>query len=294
MPPDKITGLVKLTRPQNAAGSVLTYFVGYFFAASTVYADLFLSLFILLLLHSFATVQNDIEDFEIDRVNKRTGILQDNSITLNQAKLFCKLLIAAAVVLAVVSGQKRLNLIVIIGLLIVAGLYNLNPVRASKRPVTSIAFMGLCYGALPLIYGYLVGGGKFSAKFILLGCLFFIARASTSILKDYKDAKGDKAHNKKTFYLRYGAKTTAWVSILGASIAYIGLVAMMLASETSSWLFYLALVLAVLLAILSIVLRVGLAKTNNEKSLNKLFTSIFYRHNQFEGALVLCLILSSK
>jgi 4-hydroxybenzoate polyprenyltransferase len=291
---DKINGLVQLTRPENASGSALTYLIGYFFAASGIKAELFIGLFILLLLHSFATVQNDIEDFEIDRANKRTGILQDNSITLNQARLFCKLLVAAAVVLAVFSDQKRLNFIVIVGLSIVAGFYNLNPVRASKRPVTSIAFMGLCYGALPLIYGYLVGGGKFSAKFILLGCLFFIARASTSILKDYKDAKGDKAYNKKTFYLRYGAKTTARVSILGASVAYIGLVAMMLVSETSSWLFYLALVLAVLLAILSIVLRVRLAKNNNEKSLNKLFTRIFYRHNQFEGALVLCLILSSK
>jgi 4-hydroxybenzoate polyprenyltransferase len=169
---DKINGLVQLTRPENASGSALTYLIGYFFAASGIKAELFIGLFILLLLHSFATVQNDIEDFEIDRANKRTGILQDNSITLNQARLFCKLLVAAAVVLAVFSDQKRLNFIVIVGLSIVAGFYNLNPVRASKRPVTSIAFMGLCYGALPLIYGYLVGGGKFSAKFILLGCLY--------------------------------------------------------------------------------------------------------------------------
>jgi 4-hydroxybenzoate polyprenyltransferase len=293
MPLDDIKGLVKLTRPENAFGSVVTYFVGYFFAATSVRSSLFVGLLILLLLHSFATVQNDVEDFEIDKSNKRTGLIQEKSLSLHQAQLFCKLLVLGALTLALFSTQRRLNLAVIAGLLLIAGIYNLNPVRASKRPVISIVLMGLCYGALPLIYGYLVGGGKVSVEFIVLAILFLVARGSTSILKDYKDAKGDSAHNKRTFYLAYGAKATAAVSIVGAAVAYVTFIALLFTVSTINAPFIISIALVVLLAILSIIQRYKLTKTNDEKKLDKIFHQVFYRQNQFEGALVLCLILSS-
>ncbi len=285
---------VQLTRPQNVSGSVITYCIGYFFAIHTLSPDFFVGLIILLALHSLATLQNDIEDFEIDKANKRQSVLQDHHLSISGAKFFVQALVLMAVVFALLSSHRRIHLTVILGLLLVAWLYNLNPIRASKKPIASILIMGLCYGALPFIYGYLVASGKpLSATFLLLAILFFLARISTAIMKDYKDVKGDKLFNKKTFYLRYGANLTAWTSFITAVIAYIGIIGMLLLRSRTVALFV-TLLLVIILALRSTMLRLALTKTKNEKKLNVIFHKSVFGHNQFEAAVLLCLILSSK
>ena len=155
--------------------------------------------------------------------------------------------------------------------------------------------MGLCYGALPFIYGYLLANGNFkSAGFLLMALFWFLTRVSTAIMKDYKDATGDRLFNKKTFYLRYGGDMTAWVSIITSTIAYIGVVAVLLLLEPKTIVLFITLALASLLASRNIMLRLSLTKTRSEKRLNSIFHKSVFRHNQFEAAVLLCLVLSSK
>lgn len=290
-----VQAYVQLTRPQNATSGLLTYSIGYFLVASGLGLDYFTSLIILLVLHSLATVQNDIEDFEIDRANKRRGALQEQSLSLPSAKLFVQALAFTALIVALLSPNRRLYIIVFMGLLVLAWLYNLNPIRVSKRPILSIVFMGLCYGTLPLVFGYLVAGGSLkSTYFLTLAFLWFLVRFSTSIMKDYKDAKGDKIFNKNTFYLRYGRVTTGWTSIATSIISYVGIVVMLAIFSNKGMASTIALILASLLAFRGISLRLKLPKTSNEKQLNTIFHKCFFGHNQFEAAVLICLILSSK
>lgn len=290
-----VQAYVQLTRPQNATGGLLTYSIGYFLVASTLGLDYFTGLIILLVLHSLATVQNDIEDFEIDRANKRKGALQEQSLSLPSAKLFVQVLAFTALVVALLSPNRKLYIIVFTGLLLLAWLYNLNPIRVSKRPILSIVFMGLCYGALPLVFGYLVAGGNLANPyFLILALLWFIVRFSTSIMKDYKDAKGDKMFNKNTFYLRYGRMVTGWTSITMSIIAYTGIILVLAVHSSKGIASHTALALAVLLALRGIILRLKLVKTSSEKQLNIIFHKCVFGHNQFEVAVLLCLILSLR
>lgn len=295
LPRSTIQSYVQLTRPQNVSGSVLTYCIGYALVAGSVSYDFFVGLVILLALHSLATIQNDIEDFEIDKVNKRETALLSGSLSVANAKFFVRALTFTVLVLALLSPHRRLHLIAIAGLLLVAWVYNLNPIRASKKPIMSIAIMGLSYGVLPFAYGYFVAQGSITANYILALVLFwFFARFSTAILKDYKDAVGDKKYNKDTFYLHYGGRTTAWTSIITSLIAYIGLITLILVLKTGPFIFSFALALGGFLALRGILLRFNLTKTRDENELNRIFHQVVFGHNQFEGAILLCLILSSK
>ena len=286
---------VNITRPQNASGSVITYFIGFFLATNSISIDFFIGLLILLALHSLATIQNDVEDFEIDQANKRSSILQSRSISLADARFFIFALVFAALIFAFISPHKKLNLIAIAGLMAIAWVYNLQPFRASKRPVMSISIMGICYGVLPFVYGYLLGDGDYRQwYFLALLPFWFLARFSTAILKDYKDAAGDKKFQKDTFYLHFGSILTAWTSIVAALVSYFGIIMILTLTLNKNTMFYIFMALAALLAIKALLLRFSLLETTNEKTLNSIFHKTVFRHNQFEGALLLCLILSSR
>jgi len=294
LPKSTIQSYVELTRPKNVSGSVITYFIGYFLAASNIHLDFLIGLFILLLLHSFATVQNDVEDFEIDKANQRISALQNHSLSFDQAKSLIQILAIFALGFALLSPHKKLHVTAVAGLLAISWFYNLNPVRASKKPIMSIALMGTCYGALPFIYGYFVAGRKVTVYFLGLVFFFTLARVSTSIMKDYKDAAGDKIFKKDTFYLHYGNKVTAWTSVIASIIAYLGILAVLVKLKSGGVVLSVVLMLAGLLALRSIYLRLGLLKTSIEKKLNSIFHKTIYAHIQFEVAILLCLILSSK
>jgi len=283
---------VQLTRPQNASGSIITYSIGYVLATSSLQANFFIGLLILLALHSLATVHNDIEDFDIDRANKRKSALQDESLSRARARVFVWGLGFISIALALLSSHPVLNIGVITGSLLITWLYNSNPIRASKKPLSSIALMGFCYGTLPFAYGYFIGGGHLHDRFLALAGLLFLARVSTSIMKDYKDVTGDKRSAKQTFYVRYGRTTTARASLLTAILAYTGLLLVVATLKSKNAWFFVALCLGGLLALRAVLLRLQLLKTTKEARLNAIFHQSILSHNQFEAAVLVCLILS--
>ena len=80
-------------RPENVAGSAITFAIGYFLLQNTPLKVGFLvGLYVLMALHAFATVQNDIADFDIDKANKRKSALLDQSISKDKVQLIVKLL----------------------------------------------------------------------------------------------------------------------------------------------------------------------------------------------------------
>src|SRR6266550_1794781 len=220
---EKVNAYINLTRPYNATPTLLAFSVGYIFANSQpITFDFFVGLAILLLVHSMVTVQNDVEDLEIDRSNHAHTALLNQSVSVKNAKAFALGMGGTVICLAIISSSRVIHVVFATALIILSWLYNYKPFRLSQRPIASIFLLGLCYGALPFLYGYLLGGGyiKVSVALLLITSGLFLQRISLSIMKDYKDASGDKLHHKHTFYLTYGKKLTALISSLTVIMAY--------------------------------------------------------------------------
>lgn len=295
VPIKRILGYVRLTRPQNALAAALTYSVGYFFNSTSSLSISFITgLIIILLLHSMATVDNDIQDLEIDLANKRRSALQNKSISVQNAKLFVQTLGLTALLIALLFPPRLINTIVVFVFLFFTWLYNMPPYLASRRPISSILILGLCYGQLPIVYGFVLASGGFDKFFIVFAILWFFVRVSISIMKDYKDSEGDKLFNKQTFYLHFGGKVTAIVSLAFSSIAYLGIVTLLFISKGTSTSFGITLILSGLLALRNIKQRIEVLRVKDEKKLTNIFSKSFIYHNQFEAAVLLCLIFSLK
>jgi 4-hydroxybenzoate polyprenyltransferase len=281
---------VNFTRPANALAVLLGYSAGYFLTPVRLHPAYFISLVILLLLHSAATVQNDIEDIEIDKANRRSSILINNTANKKQAEYLAWALLFAALGLALLSPQRKINLLFIALFFTFSWLYSRPPFSFSRRPVLSILTMGLCYGALPLIYGYAVSAGR-SNYAVWFAVTWFGLRVSTSILKDFKDAPGDKLHGKRTFYLVFGRKATALVSIFMSSCFYLLAIILVITKfGIRPPVIILAIVVSIA-ALRNVMTRLRMLGTQSEKTLAAIFGRSFYQQNQFDALILLCLIV---
>lgn len=282
---------VELTRPQNATAAALAFSIGYFLSQQSALSGAYIiGVVIVLLLHSAVTIQNDIEDLTIDRSNNRLSGLLDKSIDIKSAQALMYLLIVLALGLAILSADRLTNSLYITISLSLAILYNSRPFYFSRRPVASILIMGICYAALPFAYGFSLNNQQVTKTVLVLGLAWFSQRISTSILKDFKDAKGDKLHRKNTFYLAYGYHRTISTSLVCSVAAYAVVIAMLFSKIDFSIVNVSLIAIVVLIAVRNIVTRLRLRNTSSEKLLAGMFRKIFFYQNQFDTAVLLCLI----
>lgn len=197
--------LLVLLRPRNAVPPLLWLLVGYAAGGATNYrsAPLTLCFIGLALLNFFATAQNDLEDFDIDKDSGRRSALTDGRVSKNSLRLIGRFMAGLALVLPLIFWQPRVFWLLLIYLL-VCWLYNSPPAQLSRRPVASITALGLCFAALPFLYGWIISSGPLSSAVIWLIAGGFLLRFSLSALKDYKDYYGDKKNSKQTFLIRFG------------------------------------------------------------------------------------------
>jgi 4-hydroxybenzoate polyprenyltransferase len=289
---NRLVAYIELTRPYNALVFATTFSIGYFWTSSkAIGLDYWAGIIILVLLHSLATIQNDLEDIVIDRANKRSGALINHTITPAQARKGMFILWAAAIFMALIAPQATTHLLVVSVLLLLAWTYNRPPLLLSRKPISSVIVMALSYGLAPLAYGFIVSSHRVPSYMVLLFIFWFILRVSTVILKDYKDAHGDKAHNKRTFYLRYGADATARVSVIAATIGYAGVLALLWRIGQRNTSSYFMLVVATLLGIRNVFFRLKLLAAKDNKERHSIFKRSLSRQTQFELGVIICLLV---
>lgn len=285
----KIHSFVELTRPYNATATLLTFSIGYFlFYPFKLDLNFIIGVIVLLLWHSAATIQNDIQDFEIDKINDPSKPLQSGRITLKEAKKLQYGLIIGALIFALLNFP--IPIIFVLLMLFLAWAYNNPPLLLSRKPISSLVILGIAYGAAPLLYGYALSGKTFQWHFISAVLLWFILRISISIMKDYKDVKGDKVFNKRTFYLEFGDKPIIWLSFLMPVFSYIGII--LLSSGIRSINFGFIIIIAI--AFRNIYIRSELFSKHTDKEANKIFHKAFFGQNQFEAVYLAWLILSPQ
>ncbi len=179
-------------------------------------------LLIIALWYMNGTALNDYADYEIDLINLKgdpNRPLVLGLVTKEELRFLATSYGITAVGLAWLVSPHHAVLVGV--LLILNHSYSLKPLQISRRGGLAPLLLPLGYVALPYFFGYwLVGGAVPSPAWILLAALYlqFMGRI---ILKDYRDVKGDAAHGKRTFLLRYGNSIVCIVS--GTAILTSGL-----------------------------------------------------------------------
>lgn len=283
---------IDIIRPKNVVAMWLAFTVGSLITGSVPLAGFVLGLAILFLIHSAGTLQNDVVDYAVDKSNKVDSVLQNKQLSVNVANYLAIFLYALALLTArYTPSQSGYHLAFACTLVLLCWLYNVPPVRLSHRPIASIIILGLFYSAVPMAYGALLAGASIRLA-VGLAIIWGVLRASTSIMKDYKDVAGDRLHHKKTFLLAYGKKVTAITGVALGLLGYGGATVWLGWSYSRAGWGLLFALGALLAAGWGIVLRTKiLSATISESKL--IFRRSFVVNNLFELGVIGCLLLSS-
>jgi 4-hydroxybenzoate polyprenyltransferase len=170
------------------------------------------------LVHSAITIWNDLEDQAVDELNGIHDLATYRRLGWYRYVVMAVwLMVVAAALLALWLPYAIAVWLAVVGAM--GWIYNARPVQASRRPVASMAILALCYGFVPVAIGISLGPGTVPAAAWLLAAGWTAGRLSLSLLKDYKDARGDAAAAKKTFLLVYGgrwvARSSFWLAVVG-------------------------------------------------------------------------------
>lgn len=249
------------SRPYNALLPLIFVYIGAQIAGAGM-IDIYIAMAVVVLVHSGATLLNDAEDIEVDRTND----VQPSKHNRRTLLVIVAVLVFIAVIVSAVFLPLSTTLYVC-SVLLVSWLYDAKPFQLSRRPIASIVALGVCYGSLPMLLGLSLSGGVDSYTF-LFALVVGVGRASLSMLKDYKDARGDALHNKRTFLLVYGRTQVRRVSVMLACIGYTGVVAYALLYANGR---YVPIVLLALFGVYLIYERLQLNPNKSYSALNDKF-----------------------
>jgi len=223
--------LIKLSRLFDAAFPLVSLFLGVVVIGQLDNLGLFLLMPIVVILNSVVMIWNDIEDREVDADNGRPELARSNTALLQRLNVYLSVLIATSLVLAWLVNIFAFMLV--IATVCITWIYNSRPIQASRRPVLSIIILSGAGAFLPYLFGLSLGGVGDHA--LIAGLFWWLGRISLSVLKDYKDARGDARHHKKTFLLCYGARKVAFVSVIALCVGYGGFLCLMYPLANMSW-----------------------------------------------------------
>lgn len=284
----KVQRNVDLLRIYNASAAVLAFAIGFVYSRNPFGYTFFLGAIFIVLAHCVVTIDNDIEDIEIDQVNDSEKILPQKLISLNEAKLFKNFLLASILVLLFLFPSTY-NFLFVASCLALGWIYNKPPFQISRnRPILSILLLGLTYTALPYLYGVKLSGLEFNISILLIVFFLFLQRISISMLKDFKDEIGDKQFKKQTLYLKVGKRAIVRMSLFFSIISYLGIFTTFFIFKSTN----LFLLFPVIFSVSNILDRFKLLKTNQNDKLNNIFRLSFFGENRFELIFLLWLIFT--
>ncbi|RYX79007.1 hypothetical protein EON76_04845 [bacterium] len=216
--------LVRLSRLFDAAYPIVSVLVGAAIVGKLKTADTILLIIAVAIFNSVAMIWNDIEDKKIDADNGRPELLQSSGSVIHRLQQYT---LGFALLGLAISWYVSLTTFVLgIVVLCVIWLYNSKPVQASRRPVLSIIVLSGAGAFMPYLFGVSqINSHTITPVVIMAGMCWWLGRVSLSLLKDYKDARGDALHHKKTFLLRYGARWVARISVASFVLGYGGFIA---------------------------------------------------------------------
>jgi 4-hydroxybenzoate polyprenyltransferase len=92
--------------------------------------------------------------------------------------------------------------------------YSLKPVQLSRRGGFAQLLLPLGYTVLTFNSGFLLSGGHFTAKVLVLNSALYLHFIARLALKDHRDVVGDRQASKITPVIKYGNRVVAYASLV--------------------------------------------------------------------------------
>ncbi|HKH16349.1 MAG TPA: homogentisate phytyltransferase [Solirubrobacteraceae bacterium] len=171
---------------------------------------------------------NQLEDVEIDRVNKPYLPLAAGELTTTAARRVVAVAFIVPVVLALTQGP--VELVAVLAGLAVGTAYSCPPLRLKRFPalaslsITAVRSLVVNLG-VALHFTRSLGDGAWSVPDPVWALTLFVLPFSfaIAILKDVPDAEGDRRFRIATFTLRLGAGRVLQIGLAALTAAYLGM-----------------------------------------------------------------------
>jgi homogentisate phytyltransferase/homogentisate geranylgeranyltransferase len=221
--------LWRFSRPHTIIGTTVSIVALYLIAVDTLPGlafdgglfDLFWTLVAGLAVNVYIVGINQLEDVEIDRVNKPFLPLAAGEMTIETGRVIVATTAAIAVVLAVTQGT--VETVAVVAGLAVGTAYSLPPLRLKRFAVAA----SLCISGVRSVVVNLGVYAHFSLALGPDGTVSIPAAVwaltVVVILKDVPDAEGDRRFQIMTFTVRVGGAKVLRAGLAVLALAYIGM-----------------------------------------------------------------------
>jgi geranylgeranylglycerol-phosphate geranylgeranyltransferase len=209
-------GYFSIMRPTNAVVAGLAAVIGYFIATSTIIPAVLLLIVIVFLVTAGGNVINDYYDSEIDAINRPDRPIPSGKVKKERAYHFAAALFIAGVVLSLFTNPLCAGIAVFNSVILV--LYASRLKKSFMSGNIAVSYLS----ASIFLFGGALSGPEGLLRLVPLALITFLAMMSRELLKDAEDVEGDRASGAVTYPIRYGIRTTMWVSlffIIGAIVA---------------------------------------------------------------------------
>ena len=213
--------LWRFSRPHTLIGTSLSILGIAAITGTGGAGDLLLTLLAGATVNLFIVGVNQVEDVEIDRINKPFLPIAAGDLPLGRAKA----IVAACAVLPVAMGltQGAVETAAVVLALAVGAAYSVPPLRLKRFPVLAAGSISLVRAVVVnlgvcLHFSDTVPPAVWALTLFVLPFSFAIA-----VLKDVPDAEGDRAHRIFTFTLRLGRERVLRMGLAALTLGYLGM-----------------------------------------------------------------------
>jgi homogentisate phytyltransferase/homogentisate geranylgeranyltransferase len=228
--------LWRFARPHTIIGTAVSIVALYLIAVDTLPGlgltggawDLLWTLVAGLAVNVYIVGINQLEDVEIDRVNKPFLPLAAGDMTQEQARAVVAASAGLAVALAVTQGA--VETVAVVAGLAVGTAYSTPPLRLKRFPaLASLSISGVRSVVVNLgVYAHFslaLGGGRVSipAPVWALTLVVLPFSLAIAVLKDVPDAEGDRRFRIMTFTVRRGGRAVMRAGLAALAAGYLGM-----------------------------------------------------------------------
>jgi homogentisate phytyltransferase / homogentisate geranylgeranyltransferase len=238
-PPLAATSVLwRFSRPHTLVGTTVSILGIYAIAAAELpgvalgdgLVDLVLTLLAGALVNLYIVGLNQIEDVDIDRINKPYLPVAAGDLSLHQARRIVAVSGVVAIVLALTQGW--VELLAVGAAMAIGTAYSSPPLRLKRFPAVAAASISIVRAVVVNVGVYqhfaasLGGRTELSAvpaPIIALTLFVLPFSFAIAVLKDVPDAKGDRRFHIATFTVRLGARPVLWMGLAALTAGYLGM-----------------------------------------------------------------------
>ncbi len=210
-----VPALIRITRPHNAIVAGLTALLGYLIATGTLTSPSLVLAVIVVLITAAGNVINDVDNLEIDRINRPDRPIPSGEISLRVAKGYTAVLFVAGIALTTLTTSLCLLIALINSVILVA-----YATRLKRIPVLGNVAVAYLTASI-FLFGGAFAGIEGLVRNIPIAAITFLATIAREVLKDAEDVEGDAIGGARTLPMIIGIRGTGMVAFACASGAVV-------------------------------------------------------------------------